>query len=366
MTAPSRRHQYVSRALRDRPGRGHRNRHRRHERGTLLPAVTGPSRRLLSTGGGLPLVPIPRRLEPPPATGTRVVWPWRRGDELSASCDGRGRGRDGGTERRAAFPLGADHERVGHGPPAEPAPAPGRRPLGQRRRERRRPVAAGAPAEQRARPQRRRGGRPTALLALVLLRLARAAAARPIWRSICRRDHPPNSFPSRPVHPFGARASNGRADPLGRKVIAPCVRGRSPRAWCSPGASACRPGGGRRDGSVHPAQANTRTVSSTEVTLTSTLSLAAPSPTLNPKRSSRDGEPGLGVCGSARRHLVRDRGPAGRKRRLAVAVCGQPARHRPRSAGSAPARARLPGHRALAHYTVGAGDTLSVSRPHCA
>ena len=43
------------------------------------------------------------------------------------------------------------------------------------------------------------------LLTLVLLRLARCAAAKPIWRSYLPEVHPPKSFPSRSVHPFGVR-----------------------------------------------------------------------------------------------------------------------------------------------------------------
>ena len=71
-------------------------------------------------------------------------------------------------------------------------------------------------------------------------------------------------------------------------------------------------------GSVHPAQANTRTAgSTTEVILTSTLSVAA---------VTCDGdEAHLRYVVQQRRHIVRHRRPIRRARRLAGSVRGQPA-----------------------------------------
>ena len=105
-------------------------------------------------------------------------------------------------------------------------------------------------------------------------------------------------------------------------------------------------------GSVHPAQANARTVSSTEVILTSTLSLAAPSPAAASPATKYVVQPGDTLSGIAARLVVRGGWPSlyAANRR---AIGRDPNGLRPGTA------LVLPGHRALAHYTVGAGDTLS-------
>ncbi len=111
-------------------------------------------------------------------------------------------------------------------------------------------------------------------------------------------------------------------------------------------------------GSVRPAHANTRTASSTEVTLTSTISLTAPS--LTAARSLTAAslatkyvvQPGDTLSGIAARLGV----PGGWPSLYAAnqhAIGRDPNGLRPGSV------LVLPGHRALAHYTVGAGDTLS-------
>ena len=115
-------------------------------------------------------------------------------------------------------------------------------------------------------------------------------------------------------------------------------------------------------GSVRPALANTRTTSSTEVTLTSTLNLAAPSPA-----ATSIAAPAPAAASPATRYVVQPGDTlSGIAARLGVhggwpslyvanrhAIGRDPNGLRPGTALMAP------GHRTLAHYRVGAGDTLA-------
>ena len=104
-------------------------------------------------------------------------------------------------------------------------------------------------------------------------------------------------------------------------------------------------------GSVHSAQANTRTTSSTEVTLTSALSLAAPSLTAPSPAAKYVVQPGDTLSGIAARLGVHGGWPS------LYAANRHAIGHDPN--GLRPGTVLvLPGHRALAQYTVGAGDTL--------
>ena len=104
--------------------------------------------------------------------------------------------------------------------------------------------------------------------------------------------------------------------------------------------------------SVDPAQANTRTARSTEITLASTQGPAAPSPTAESRATRYVVQSGDTLSGIAARLGVHGGWPslyaANRH-----AIGRHPNRLRPGTV------LMLPGHRALAHYTVGTGDTLS-------
>ena len=249
----------------DRPPRvtGPHQRHRNH------PGVTGTVSRVTGTLTGVtgtasrgpccPPSPAPsapplhRRRPAPGASGRRLeraprhrdtgsVWPWRRGNELPASRRGRRRGRHGGTERRAAFPLGAGHERCR--PQCAGAAGPGASPAARwvrRRRERRRPGRRQRRREQRARAVRRRRGRADRP-SHPGLAAAGSCCGVEADLAFLSAGGPTRLIPFLPGRfiPSAPGPATAGADPLGRKVIAPCVRGQSPRAWCSPGAS-CRP-----------------------------------------------------------------------------------------------------------------------------
>ena len=106
--------------------------------------------------------------------------------------------------------------------------------------------------------------------------------------------------------------------------------------------------------SVHPAQANTRTTRSTEVILTSTstLSVAAAPMTAASSPASYVVQPGDSLAGIAARFAVRGGWPAlyaANQRRIGP----DPDAIRPGTV------LVLPGVRALARYTVAAGDTLA-------
>jgi len=113
-------------------------------------------------------------------------------------------------------------------------------------------------------------------------------------------------------------------------------------------------------GSVHPAQANTRTARSTEVILTSTSTLnaaAAPVTAASPP-ASYVVQPGDSLAGIAARFAVRGGWPA-------LYAASQ------RRIGPDPGTIRpgtvlvLPGERAPVRYTVAAGDTLSGIAAAC-
>ena len=105
-------------------------------------------------------------------------------------------------------------------------------------------------------------------------------------------------------------------------------------------------------GSVHLAQANTRTASSTEVTLTSTLNLAAPSLTTANPATKYVVQPGDTLSGIAARLGVHGGWPS------LYAANQHAIGHDPNGLRTGTVLV-LPGHRALAHYTVRTGDTLS-------
>jgi LysM repeat protein len=105
-------------------------------------------------------------------------------------------------------------------------------------------------------------------------------------------------------------------------------------------------------GSVHPAQANTRTAGSTEVILTSTLSVVAGSMTATSPTSRFVVHPGDTLSGIAARFAVRGGWPA------LYAANRQAIGPDPNVIHSGTVLV-LPGRRAPVRYTVEAGDTLS-------
>jgi LysM repeat protein len=107
-----------------------------------------------------------------------------------------------------------------------------------------------------------------------------------------------------------------------------------------------------RNQSVHPAQANTRTASSTEVTLASAVSVAAASVTTTSPTASYVVQPGDTLSAIAARFSVRGGWPA------LYAANRQLIGPDPNIIHPATVLA-LPGQRAPARYTVAAGDTLS-------
>lgn len=104
-------------------------------------------------------------------------------------------------------------------------------------------------------------------------------------------------------------------------------------------------------GSVHPAQATTRTASSTEDVLTSTLTIAAPSVTASAPATRYVVQPGDTLSGIAARFAVRGGWPA-------LYTLNLPALGRNPNAIHPGTVLTVPG-RAPVRYTVATGDTLS-------
>ena len=105
-------------------------------------------------------------------------------------------------------------------------------------------------------------------------------------------------------------------------------------------------------GSVHPAQANTRTAGHTEVILTSTLSVAAAPMTATSTTTRYVVQPGDTLSGIAARFAVRGGWPA-------LYAANRQAIGRDPSVIHSGTVLVLPGQMAHVRYTVAAGDTLS-------